>query len=318
MGTMRQAARGALSGKTTSERDMATTSRRCGEGKLLVFVFAASLLVCSGCATQVDQLPYNRQNEEVSMVLLKPAADVETACHGFALSGVRCVFPRESWAPDDASRGGLLLSPSDYSLLDIGQTIRVSGFLLLSERKSPAGNPYYTATAKVYKFGYWGNKSGVRTDSYNDEFWREVATGVKYAPESSDIAESFIGRMDRQAAAAREEEARKQAVVSAEKKRQADDAALKASPAYIKAQAVARVDGCRKQIAVARAAIAKDERVAQISGYENKLLRESAAQTIVNCQDTIARGGYLQSDKSGRDTNPNVPTVVHYRLDGVE
>ncbi|AJW97858.1 hypothetical protein BM43_3175 [Burkholderia gladioli] len=317
MSRMRKAARGALSGKMTSERDMATTSRRCGEGKLLAFVFAASLSVCSGCATKVD-LPYNRSSAEVPMVLLKPASDVETACHGFALSGVRCVFPRENWAPDDASRGGLLLSPSDYSLLDIGQTIRVSGFLLLSERKSPAGNPYYTATAKVYKFGYWGNKSGVQTDSYNDEFWREVATGVKYAPESSDIADNFIGRMDRLAAAAREDETRKQAIVAAEKKRQAEDAALKVSPAYIKSQAVARVDGCRKQIAIARAAIAKDERVAQISGYENKLLRESAAQTIVNCQDTIARGGYLQSERIEREANPNMPTVVHYRLDGIE
>ncbi|MGS1071686.1 hypothetical protein [Burkholderia glumae] len=190
--------------------------------------------------------------------------------------------------------------------------------MLLSERKSPGGNTYYTATAKVYKFGYWGKKSGVQTDSYNDEFWREVATGVKYATENSDIAESFIGRMDRQAAAAREDEARKQAIVAAEKKRQVDDAAVKASPAYIKAQAVARVNGCKKQIAIARAAIAKDERVAQISGYENKLLRESAAQTIVNCQDTIARGGHLQSDKNGRESNPNMPTVVHYRLDGIE
>ncbi|ASD79130.1 hypothetical protein CEJ98_09000 [Burkholderia gladioli pv. gladioli] len=124
--------------------------------------------------------------------------------------------------------------------------------------------------------------------------------------------------MDRLAAAAREDETRKQAIVAAEKKRQAEDAALKVSPAYIKSQAVARVDGCRKQIAIARAAIAKDERVAQISGYENKLLRESAAQTIVNCQDTIARGGYLQSERIEREANPNMPTVVHYRLDGIE
>jgi hypothetical protein len=38
----------------------------------------------------------------------------------------------------------------------------------------------------------------------------------------------------------------------------------------------------------ARKAIAQDERVAKISGYENKLLREQAAISIVQCEDLLA------------------------------
>lgn len=165
--------------------------------------------------------------------------------------------------------------------------------LFLYEKRSPAGNSFYSAKARIFKFDLSGNRSEATPASpYYDKLWAVVGASVSYAPDHSETANSFVERLDRQIASEKEAESKKAAVTAAEKKKRDDEAAYLSSPEYKRKQAIARVTNCRNQISMAQAALAHDERVAQISGYENKLLRESAAQTIVNCQDTIARGGY--------------------------
>ncbi|AIO44483.1 putative lipoprotein [Burkholderia cepacia] len=267
---------------------MTNTSMRRRVGLLGV----VSGILCAGCATQPDAPKSLATDSRTENVLLQPVGDVDTACHSLSSRGVRCVFPNETWTPQDASNGGLPLIFSDLPWFDASRAPRVGGLLLLSERRSPGGNPYYVAMARIYKFDFSGGGAAIPDSSYYDEVWSAVGARLPYASERSAETGRFVERLDDQMAAAKREELKKEAAAAAEKKRQADDAAYKASPAYKKAQADKRVANCRNQIALARAAIVRDERVAQISGYENKLLRESAAQTIVNCQDTIARGGY--------------------------
>ncbi|WP_186113902.1 hypothetical protein [Burkholderia gladioli] len=252
-------------------------------------------------------------------ILMAPPGEVDTACHNLSSKGVNCVFPGEQSSPEDASNGGLPLQFADLPWVDASRAPRVGGLLFLSEKRSPAGNTFYSAKARIYKFDLSGNRSeATSTSPYYDKLWAVVGASVSYAPDHSETANSFVERLDRQIASEKEAESKKVAVIAAEKKKRDADEAYLASPEYKRKQAAARVTNCRKQISMARAALAHDERVAQISGYENKLLRESAAQTIVNCQDTIAHGGYSQNDESGRADNANMPAVVHYRLDGIE
>ncbi|WP_175725134.1 hypothetical protein [Burkholderia ambifaria] len=100
--------------------------------------------------------------------------------------------------------------------------------------------------------------------------------------------------MDAQAANDRRAAERRAAEMEARKSADAvsvAEDARRASPQYKKEKAEQAVEDCKRQIAWARAMIAKDNRIAQISGYENAHLRRQAATLIVNCEDTIARHG---------------------------
>lgn len=130
------------------------------------------------------------------------------------------------------------------------------------------------------------------TSSYDRQFWREVGRTVPIASAGSEKERAFAADMDRQVEAARDEAKREEDARRDEAAKEAAKAAHRASPEYKRAQAKNAVDACKRQIAYARFLIARDDRIARISGYENVRLRESAAAAIVQCEDTIARGGY--------------------------
>lgn len=194
----------------------------------------AAGVLCAGCATQQEAPKSLATDSRTENVLLQPVGDVDTACHSLSSRGVRCVFPNETWTPQDASNGGLPLIFSDLPWFDASRAPRVGGLLLLSEKRSPGGNPYYVAMARIYKFDFSGGGAAIPDSSYYDAVWRTVAARLPYASESSAETGRFLDRLDEQMATVKREELQKEATAAAEKKRQADDAAYKASPAYKK------------------------------------------------------------------------------------
>lgn len=97
--------------------------------------------------------------------------------------------------------------------------------------------------------------------------------------------------MDEEITANREAQELRTATTRAAAEKAASDARYRASPEFASAQATAQVASCKVAIDRAKSAIAQDDRVAQISGYQNKLVREGAATTVVYCEEVIARGG---------------------------
>lgn len=76
--------------------------------------------------------------------------------------------------------------------------------------------------------------------------------------------------------------------------------AAQAAEAHAKrlADLEASIKGCRAQIANANAAIAREKRVAAVSGYENSAGLHQAGQMIVYCEDAIP-AAYAEYRKSG-------------------
>ncbi|EON13428.1 hypothetical protein [Pandoraea sp. SD6-2] len=227
------------------------------------------------------------QADSGPFALLAAPASVDAACDH--LLGIKCIRTAEEAKPENLGTGALSMRKMDYSFFDQSDTPAVRGFLLLSQKMSPQNNPYYEAEARIYKTGFAG-VGMTQTDQYDKVFWDSVASdGIGFAaPDSQDVSK-FVALMDQRIAAAQAAAANKaREAAAAEDKRKAEEA-YRASPAFAAEQRRRSVESCKRTIASARQAIARDDKVARISGYENKVLREQAAIAIVNCQEFIAQ-----------------------------
>lgn len=229
--------------------------------------------------------------EELQATFTVPASTVVDACaHGLPQSGIECAIDGADSRPFDLNNMGISLSRADAMPWDLDGPPRVYGVLHLTSHTTPAGVAYFTGTASVFKQNFF--RTGLTdTQLYNRQFWEAVEFSLtdvlSGSPEEArflaDADEKFLEQQHRKEQAAQQKAA-------AEAAMQAEEV-YRASPKYKVEMAARQVESCRDTIARARRAIAQDERVANISGYENKLLREQAALAIVNCQDLIARGG---------------------------
>ncbi|MCA7985192.1 hypothetical protein [Burkholderia vietnamiensis] len=232
------------------------------------------------------------EGAHVEVATLAAPEAIKSACSRLKQVGITCVMPGASIPPESLVGSAIPLTNADYSFLDQQSRPAVRGLLMLSNAVSPGGNQYFHAYSKVFKFGFMGIPRPMLTSSYDRQFWREVGRTIPISVAGDDKERAFAADMDREIEAARDAAKREADAHVAEAAKKASEAAYRASPAYKKAQAKNAVDACRRQIAYARSLIAQDDRVARISGYENVRLRESAAASIVQCEDTIARGGY--------------------------
>lgn len=192
--------------------------------------------------------------------------------------------------PAALGEGALPLSQADYSFLDRTDRPAVKGFLVLTKLSTVGGNDYFSAVPVVFKTGF-ARIGMTRTELYYTQFWDAVRSELSFNLPDAEATGRYLSDMDTRIAAEREAAEKRDRSAQLAAARAASEAAYRASPQYAKDTAARAVEACRANIARARAAIAKDDRVAQISGYQNALLRQQAATIIVNCQDTIARGG---------------------------
>jgi len=253
---------------------------------LLYIALMASAGLCACATTSSAPSP--------SVALLSTAAGTEKACESLRLAGITCVFPGAAHPSSSLGGGSLPLSDAEYSFLDRPSRPAIRGFLILTRQRSPENNPYYRATANVFKVGFAGLPTPIETRQYDRPFWESVGHTIPISLPGSQQEQEFVAKMDAQAANDRRAAERRAAEMEARKSADAVSAAedaRRASPQYKKEKAEQAVEDCKRQIAWARAMIAKDNRIAQISGYENAHLRRQAATLIVNCEDTIARHG---------------------------
>jgi len=220
-----------------------------------------------------------------------PASQVVDACaRQLPEAGVECSIDGAEPRPFDLNRMGISLTRGDAMPWDVNGPPRVYGVLHLTSHTTAAGVAYFTGTASVFKQNLF--RTGLtETDMYRQRFWEAVGANLPDVVSGSPEEDRFLADADaRYTEQQQRKEREEQKKAAAEAAKQADEA-YRASPQYKAATATRQVESCRNTISRARKMIAQDERVAQISGYENKLLREQAAVAIVNCQDLIARGG---------------------------
>lgn len=221
---------------------------------------------------------------DTEYALLAPPESIERIC--MQTAGVTCVHDAEQAVPDNLRHNAALpLSPDQMSFLDRAGSPRteVRGFLILADAQTPGGNRYYRASAKIFKTAFLG--TGMKQDEdYQPVFWSEVGAEFSAAPVNSTAEAAFAADIDRKA----EQEAMRRQQRQLLLAQKEADARYRASPEYAASERKRQIEQCKVTIVQARKAIAQDERVAKISGYENKLLREQAAISIVQCEDLLA------------------------------
>lgn len=220
-------------------------------------------------------------------VLLSRPETVTTACAN--LSGIKCVDGDDKVKAENLGGSALPMSADEYVFLDQQDHPVVKGFLVLSINRTSSGNTYFVANARMFKSGFAGIGM-TTTDRYDAQFWNELAdSGIGSARATEPAAIQFLANLDlkieqeRAAAALVQQEA----AAAAAKKKAAE--AYRESPEYAEAQKQQGIKACENQIKAARAAIARDDRMAKISGYENKIVRARAASMIVDCEDYLTR-----------------------------
>jgi hypothetical protein len=230
-------------------------------------------------------------------VLLATDSEVRAACEKLPQSGITCIDAGSPVDPAGLGPGSISMSRSDYFLFDQSDQPAVKGFLVLTKLSTAAGNAYYSAVPVMFKTGF-ARIGWTQTDLYYSKFWDSMKGTLNFHLPNSDVTNRYLAGMDEQISAEKAAADRKAALNAAREEQRAvaaataaSEAAYQATPQYARDQAKRAVEQCRSDISRARAAIAKDDRIAQISGYQNALLRRQAASIIVNCEDTIARNG---------------------------
>jgi len=230
-------------------------------------------------------------------ILLAPASEVRAACEKLPQSGVTCIDAGAPVDPSALGSGSIPMSQADYFLFDRTDQPAVKGFLVLTKLTTAEGNDYYSAVPAVFKSGF-ARIGWTKTDLYYTQFWESIKGTLNFHLPNSNVTNRYLASMDEQISRERAAADRKVALNAAREEQHAaaaamaaSEAAYRATPQYAKDQARKAVEQCRSDMARARAAIAKDDRIAQIAGYQNALLRRQAAAIIVNCEDTIARNG---------------------------
>lgn len=241
--------------------------------------------------------PLAMAEQPPATILLATAAEVTEACSKLPQSGITCIDAGSPIDPSALGAGSISMRPADYFLFDQSDRPDVKGLLVLTKLSTAAGNAYFSAVPVVFKTGF-ARIGWTRTDLYYSQFWDSIKGKLNFHLPDSDVTNRYLASMDQQIEAQKAADDRKAALSGAREEQRsaaaaaaASEAAYRSTPQYAQEQARKSVENCRSDIARARAAIARDDRVAQISGYQNALLRRQAAFIIVNCEDTIARNG---------------------------
>lgn len=224
-------------------------------------------------------------------MVLANRSQINERCTTLAARGVACKFiptadidnakpDAHLWIPVDSIDLGMPLTIPRESL---GFLERASGTefyaqALLYTRSDTSAQEYYMVRMTI--LSHLSSSDPVITDRHEDAAWEAFGAALPTATPGSDQAAEYLAQIDAQAA----EQASSKALAS---ERAAAQQAYLSSPEYKRIQLHKAAESCRQTIAQAQDAIDHDKRVAAISGYENKMVREQAASMIVYCEDTI-------------------------------
>lgn len=136
--------------------------------------------------------------------------------------------------------------------------------------------------ARPVVLSFFGNRAPEIASGKDDIAWASLSNFIANDRPDGPLADEYVKKIDKVAQERRE-------AAEAKKARADAEAAYMKSDDYKRAQNAAAVESCRKATSYARRLIADDDRVARISGYQNKIVREQAAMMIVRCEDVLAR-----------------------------
>jgi hypothetical protein len=147
--------------------------------------------------------------------------------------------------------------------------------------------------------------------SESDAYWPAVWEAVQYAmpdaaqerPNMAAIAE-FLESSDAKVIAKKQQAAATAEAASGAAAEAARKSAYAQTDEAKRIAAVAEIHRCRATIAQARRAIAQDERIAQVSGYVNVVVREQAGVATVSCEDQITAQWAIYKAHGGAAASP--------------
>lgn len=200
--------------------------------------------------------------------------------------GIECSIDGAKPTPFDLGKSGILVGNDEIGILDSYPQFHLFGVLHLKLHKTEAGFSYFIGTATVYKTKLLGGAL-TETESYNLSFWKAVEQVLPDALTGTEVESRFLRESNARITQENAEKERKEEAAARAASQAAARAAYMNSNAYKVDAAADAIKACQQTITNARKAIAQDERVARISGYENKLLREQAGVAIVNCEDAM-------------------------------
>ncbi|KSP94787.1 hypothetical protein APB27_02840 [Pseudomonas aeruginosa] len=224
-------------------------------------------------------------------VLLGSEEEVRSACAAMAWRGITC---RVDGVLLEETQYRKLMMPVASQLWD--QSMKVVGVLDLTTHVASSGFRYFSATGHQEIYRRDEPDAVRRTQEFDQAFWGYLAQSFRVArvPPDDPRVSQFIAASEQRVRQEQERlreqqrlEARK-AIEEAERARlEAARRAYEKTDAYKAERAREAILDCRATMAAARESIAWDNRVADISGYENRWIRRRAAVDIVQCQDLI-------------------------------
>ena len=270
------------------------------------------LQFCMVVATALSASQVVAEPTMPDVMLLLPTADVIKMCERWLHeSGIKCSIDG-SQAPEfnftlagismtngEAARGGLKRDPA------LGNAFpAVFGILHLASQQTDTGFKYFTGSSTIY-VAQIPTHTLVETKVFNRPFWEAVSFSIPVALADSDGAKAFLASSDQQLVlerVANEKKAEKTRLAAEAEHlaaiRAQAQAAYESTDAYKALAAAKAIKACQETTIKARAAIARQTRIAAIGGYEDKNLRYRAAQAIVNCED-LTRQQWAEYKKHG-------------------
>ncbi|NYH21417.1 hypothetical protein [Paraburkholderia bryophila] len=258
---------------------MRTRSPACVNGRLRCVVVLAAAFVSLGAQAAEDR------------VILAQKAKINEACTTLGSQGLTCKFIKASdidgaagdarlWVPSSSGDlGAMMQLPADRTTwLERGAGTEFFAQALIYQRTDRLGIPYFSARMAV--LSRVGSNAPRYVDDKDDLAWATFDSRLKSAPEGSEDATSYLTSVDVAAAS-------EAAAIGDAKSKAAADVIYRQSPEFRHATLRANALVCVQLIAGAKLDLERDSRMAAISGYEDVAVRQSAAATIVRCQDVI-------------------------------
>jgi hypothetical protein len=219
-----------------------------------------------------------------SRILLVPANDMLSKCNR---GSIKCKIDGGPSPEFSVGESGLSMTYGEAERRGLknrrDEYRPVYGILNLTTQVTEEGFKYFTATSTIF-IGQLKSKELEETHDFDDLFWASL-TFIPSATIDSDSASTYLKTMDGQIRAARfaaEQERREEISLAAREKTKTE---YERSDAYKASVAAKKIIYCQRLISNARAAIAKERRIATAVGYVNKNLIYEAGRLIVECED---------------------------------
>lgn len=250
-----------------------------------IFISLCAVVACSSTFADVP----------VEHVLLARTEKVDALCAGiFKRAGIYCAQHQaennDGWITGNV---GVTMSPAGAVGVPViasdrlpsdPRGMKVLAILDLKQVHTEIGPDYYSGTTEIFA----ATGRGVDpTSRFSDSVWAFIAREVRTVEPGSVEIKAYLQQNNDLAMPDTDQTVERHDSHALDQHR-GENNGSQAGQAALAARAI---EQCKQTISAAKRAIARDDKISAISGYQNKALREHAAVMIVDCQETISKGG---------------------------